>query len=466
MAAMVVGVVTAELQDSWRTALTAGPRAIETVQVLTVALLMALIGAADDLKGLVPRLKLWLTLGVAGLAWWSGFRIESLAAPHLGELPLGVVSLPFTVLWIAGMAHAVNLIDGLDGLAGGMAVIALGAVGVSGWLSGNPLQVLVALTMGGGLLAFLVFNRHPAKIFMGDTGSLAVGATLAMLTVNSSDPTREGATFGLFPLMVLSYPIADTGLSVLRRWLRGVKFSQADKRHIHHRLLGLGRSYGWTISTLYLAGAIAASFGVLYRHGSRDVLLLTLGLTLVGLALLVWVLARWLDYHELLVAGASAFGVVRGARRVLREKIVMRDHAEQVREAESLPALEAVLDHAALAVGLRHIEVTRESARRSLPLPEGAASYWRLDWPLLPAEVEGQDPLVLRMWGERGTGLRPHTAGRVAAVLGPAVEQWLTLPRLHELAGRHAPRRAADGGETAAPAPRMGRRSAERPAQG
>lgn len=427
--AVVFTMYAVDASGIWPDAFSVAAGDLNAWHVLVVGLGMGTVGTIDDIHGLRPRLKLWLTIGIAFGAWLSGFRVGSIAAPYVGAIPLGIFSMPFTVLWIAGVSHAFNLVDGLDGLAGGLAVIALGAIGLAGYLSGNQAAVMLSLTLGGTLLGFLYFNSHPARIFMGDTGSLAVGGMLAMLALDGSGPSQSGVSFGLFPVLVIAYPLVDTALAIVRRWARGVHFNQADRRHIHHQVLLVGRGYQWTVNFLFGVAAVIASTGLLFQHGGREMLLVVAVGTFLGGAILLWGLARFLHYHELLAAGSSVVSVVLSAREVLREKIFVRDYADRLPEMEDLNAVSLLLEDVATKLGLQRIEVLRGRStgdRARADDHPNTAVHWRLDWPLLPDKTESAEPLVLRIWGDRESGLRPHTAGRVAAVLGVAVEQWLT----------------------------------------
>lgn len=429
--------------------------------VMLVGLLALVVGVFDDAAGATPRFKLVMTLTIAAFAWVIGFRIDGIGVREVFDVRIDspATSFAVTVLWMTGVTHSFNLIDGLDGLASGLAAVACAAVGVSAAIGGHTDLMVLSAVVGGAALGFLAYNRHPARIFLGDAGSLTLGMLLSMLTVMPED--RSGSmSLGLFPLLVLAYPLLDTSLAVLRRFLRGVSFSQADRRHIHHRLLDVGPDYRWTVRVLHALSFIAAAAAVLLRHGSRDVVFVTLGAVVVCLAGVLVLMVTWLGYHELFVAGRSVASVVTGARRVVREKILARDLAERLKTTQTIAGVESLLETLRDDFGIARAEVVRESSRRPMSLVAeqsgGGSPYWRIDWPVSSLTIERDDLLVLRLWAPSDGGPSPQAVARLAATIAPALGACLTLPALHELMGlQHGVRFAA--GE----ARRTGKESAE-----
>ena len=191
-----------------------------TAALLLGGLAIAGLGLHDDLHGATASTKLLVELALAGLLFAAGFRIDEVALPFLPPLALGWLALPVTVLWIAGVTNAVNLVDGLDGLAAGVALVAAAATGLLAFLGGNLLVVLLAAALAGAALGFLRSNYHPASIFMGDTGSLFLGFVLAALSLRTQHPSSTAVGL-LGSALVLGLPIADTALAIGRRALRG-----------------------------------------------------------------------------------------------------------------------------------------------------------------------------------------------------------------------------------------------------
>jgi UDP-GlcNAc:undecaprenyl-phosphate GlcNAc-1-phosphate transferase len=228
------------------------------------ALLLLATGAYDDRFGLSAWPKLVVQIAAAAIAISSGFRIDHATEPishSYLEFP-GWLTWVVTTLWIVGVTNALNLIDGLDGLATGVAAIIAATLTIIAAQSGHPLSICVGVALGGALVGFLPYNFSPAKIFLGDTGALFIGYVLALLALES----YQRATLLTFvvPMLALAVPILDTGLSILRRLRRGVNPFSADRHHMHHRMLDAhGNTRGAVLQFYLLTGCfslIALSF--------------------------------------------------------------------------------------------------------------------------------------------------------------------------------------------------------------
>jgi UDP-GlcNAc:undecaprenyl-phosphate GlcNAc-1-phosphate transferase len=205
--------------------------------LLLGGLLVIALGVLDDQRGLGAVPKLLVQVAAAAIAIASGFRVDHLTDPITStsfSFPSWVAWIG-TTLWIVGITNAVNLVDGLDGLAAGVGAIIGATLTVIAWQAGSMLGVFVGLALFGALLGFLPFNFAPARIFLGDTGALFIGFVLALLALEG---TRRLAllTF-VVPLLALAVPILDTGLSILRRLRSRTPLFRADRQHMHHRLL-------------------------------------------------------------------------------------------------------------------------------------------------------------------------------------------------------------------------------------
>ena len=231
----------------------------EIAVVLLGAALVACIGLLDDLVGMRARVKLTSQVGVSLVVVLLGLSIEHLDGPW-GSLALGAWSLPVTVVWFVLVMNAMNLIDGLDGLASGVALTAMAAlylVSTAGGLSAPVALVLAAAA--GGVVGFLRYNMYPATIIMGDTGAILLGFLLAAAGVavtQAGSPPAAAWT----PLAALGLALADTLWAVVRRVASGAPVFAPDKRHVHHRLLAAGLSQRSTMLTLWLVSAV---FGLL-----------------------------------------------------------------------------------------------------------------------------------------------------------------------------------------------------------
>jgi UDP-GlcNAc:undecaprenyl-phosphate/decaprenyl-phosphate GlcNAc-1-phosphate transferase len=292
---------------------------------------IAALGLYDDLYGAGAKLKFSVQTGVALLLYAIGFRIEILSWPFGPPFALGVFSVPFTILWIVGVINAMNLIDGLDGLAGG---VALFAVATNFILAFSRQDVLVSLAMaalGGAILGFLIFNFNPASIFMGDTGSMFLGFVLAAVAVKTS--TKSGITVAmLVPIIALGLPIMDTLVSMSRRALVGRSLFDADKDHIHHRLMSrLELSHRSAVLVLYGLCCLFAltALGLAYANGVQSAMLL------VSISFVVFVLMRKLGYLDLREGKGAT--LIRRRNQLLRNKL--RELVRNVHASTSLSAV-------------------------------------------------------------------------------------------------------------------------------
>ena len=230
--------------------------------VLVGVALIAGIGLLDDLQGMRARAKLAAQVAIAMVVYGLGLSIDHLDGPW-GRLELGVWSLPVTVAWLVGVINALNLIDGLDGLAAGIAFIATCAFAVISLTlrGGDPLLPVLAAA-AGAVLGFLRFNLPPATIIMGDTGSMLLGFLLAAVAIGLTQTHPTGAAPWI-PLVVLALPLADTGRVIVRRVLAGHPVFAPDRRHVHHRLLVRGFSSRAVMLTLWVTSALLGAVGVL-----------------------------------------------------------------------------------------------------------------------------------------------------------------------------------------------------------
>jgi UDP-GlcNAc:undecaprenyl-phosphate GlcNAc-1-phosphate transferase len=235
------------------------PRPLLTVALLTTA--MGIVGLIDDIVQLRPRWKFAAQFAIAAVAVWSGIVYQLF---HVASLNYG-----FTFLWILGVTNALNLLDNMDGLAAGVSVIAASSLLLIGHGSG-PMAVGL-LVMAASLLGFLVFNFYPAKIFMGDTGSLAVGFFLACCAVSEAGQVSAMFSIVFVPGLVLFLPIFDMLLVSVTRRLNGRAISAGAKDHTSHRLVMLGLSERNAVLTLYLLAALSALVAVLCKRVWSDI---------------------------------------------------------------------------------------------------------------------------------------------------------------------------------------------------
>lgn len=258
----------------------------ETLVFLFAGSFILALGIYDDIKGADSNQKFLVQFISAAIVILFGYKITAVVNPFGAPISLGIFSIPFTLLWIVGITNAVNLIDGLDGLAAG---ISFGAAWIMIFISllfGNIMSAFPAAILAGAIGGFLVYNFNPAKIFLGDSGSLLIGFLLACFSINGTFRDNEAVAIYI-PMIVLGIPIIDTMLAIIRRIRKRIHLFQADKEHIHHRLLQLGISHRNAVLILYGIsyswGMIALAIYVLGRQESLFLLLPILGSIILGL---------------------------------------------------------------------------------------------------------------------------------------------------------------------------------------
>ncbi len=259
------------------------------------ASLMLVVGLLDDLHGLTAAVKLSAQAAAAILLWTCGWRVEFLGLPGIEAWPVGALSLPLTVGWVVFVTNALNLIDGLDGLAVGVALIA--SVATCFILTPDAtLARVTALALTGALLAFLWFNLNPALIFMGDAGSLFVGFVLSAITLRIGQVAgRE--SFPMVPALLLAVPLTDTTYALVRRTLRAARQAHTprlflrgvraglfapDRGHVHHLLIEAGFSTRRAVALLWGTGALFAVSGWFFALHSPA------GVPLIALLVVTW----------------------------------------------------------------------------------------------------------------------------------------------------------------------------------
>lgn len=249
--------------------------------LLAGATVIVAVGILDDLFSLSPLVKLAGQIGAAIVAVLFGIRIEFLTNPFDSYIPTGIISVPLTIFWIVGVTNAVNLIDGLDGLAAGVSVLASLTLSLVAASAGRSEVAALALALAGSGVGFLFYNFHPARIFMGDTGSMFLGFTLATLSVAGY---LKGAAFLslVIPVFILAIPILDTLFAIVRRFLNRQPIFKPDKEHLHHKLLSLGLSHRQAVLLIYLlTGIFGATAYFLTRTSTAQTVMVVIGVALV-----------------------------------------------------------------------------------------------------------------------------------------------------------------------------------------
>lgn len=222
------------------------------------AALSFILGLFDDLFGLKPSRKFIFQVCIAAGGILFGIKIGFLSGLGSDFIYLsGPLTVVITILWVTALMNAVNLIDGLDGLASGITAIAAGAFMLLALLHGQVAAALLSAAVLGASLGFLPFNSYPAKIFLGDAGSLLLGYLLATISILGPFKTATALTVAL-PILILGLPLFDTSWAILRRTVAHRKISEADNDHLHHQLKRKGLGHKGTVLVLYgVAGVLA-----------------------------------------------------------------------------------------------------------------------------------------------------------------------------------------------------------------
>lgn len=253
-------------------------------RVLTLGIGAAIVlacGLLDDKFGLKPLVKLVWEIVVGAFMYLSGFTIGVISTPLGGALDLGIFAFPITVLWFVGCMNAVNLLDGLDGLASGVAVFVSATLFLTSLHFQNSFGMFTMACLGGAALGFLLFNFPPAKIFLGDSGSLLLGFLIAALSLLGASRKAEAAVALLIPIVALGLPILDTLLAILRRWYKRLPFSTPDRLHIHHRLVSMGYSPRKAVLTLYLICVGLAVVALIITFARNEIILMMMAALLI-----------------------------------------------------------------------------------------------------------------------------------------------------------------------------------------
>ena len=315
------------------------------LRLAPAALLIFATGFIDDIRGVKPWQKLIGEVGAALMAYWAGIRVRDFAGFDLATW----LQLPLTVLWLVGCTNAVNLIDGIDGLAAGVGLFATCTTLFAALLQHNLALALATAPLAGCLLGFLRYNFNPATIFLGDCGSLFIGFLLGCYGVLWSE--KAATILGMTaPLMVLAIPLLDTSLAIARRFLRGQPIFSADRGHIHHRLLDRGLTPRKVALVLYAFSALGAICSLLMmdRHVS--------GAVIIIFCVVTWIGVQHLGYIEFGTAGRMFLD---GAfRRMLNSQISLQTYQEQLIAAPTPEGCWEVILDACKDAGFHRVEMT------------------------------------------------------------------------------------------------------------
>ena len=295
------------------------------IRLLPAVLVIFAVGLADDIFDLRPWYKLSAQILAAILAWQAGIRLDS-----IGGHPFSIaLSFFLTLVWIVACSNAVNLIDGVDGLATGIGLFATITTLIAGLLHNNIELVFATAPLAGALLAFLRYNFNPASIFLGDCGSLTLGFLLGCYGIVWCEKSSTLLSMTA-PLLALSVPLLDAALAVVRRFLRKQPIFGADRSHIHHKLLSKGLTPRRVALVLYgccaLAAAASLMLTALHQKYQGFIIVLVSLVALLGL--------QNLGYREFSIAGKLAFDG--SFRRLLNAELVLIGFEQELSDAATL----------------------------------------------------------------------------------------------------------------------------------
>lgn len=227
----------------------------EMIGLLLGGTIIAAIGIIDDFKNLPARVKLLGQIMAAAVLVLFDVRIDFISDPFGDMIFLEYLAIPVTLFWVVGLTNTVNLIDGLDGLAAGVSTIACITILLVALQQSYLLIAVLTAALAGSALGFLQYNFNPAKIFMGDTGSMFLGYMLAGISIIGA--VKSAATIALIvPIFALGLPILDTAFAIVRRYMGGVPIFKPDRGHLHHRLLDLGFTQKQAVLLMYVISAM------------------------------------------------------------------------------------------------------------------------------------------------------------------------------------------------------------------
>lgn len=260
------------------------------IGILIGATIIVIGGLIDDLKDIRPWQKLLFQISAAVVLILFGVEIAVVTNPFPSNslfLKLGWLSIPITIFWVVGITNAINLIDGVDGLAAGVAFICSATIFIIAALNGRREAALLTAILSGAIFGFLPYNFNPASIFMGDTGAQLLGFLLSAISLKGT--IKSATAFAIaVPILAFGLPIYDTLFAMIRRKINGKPIMQADRGHLHHRLLDMGLSQKQVVIIMYLTSAVLGGISIIAMQMST-----TRSYFLLTIVILIIVFAAW-----------------------------------------------------------------------------------------------------------------------------------------------------------------------------
>ena len=305
----------------------------KVIALLSAATFVFLIGLVDDVRSFSGKIKFLILIIASLVVCASGSRIDSVSIATWFKLDFGLAAWPLTVIWIVGITVGVNFIDGLDGLAAGISAIACAVIAIFAFNSNQLLMVVIMLALLGSLSGFVFFNFNPAKIFMGDCGSMFLGFVLGSASVMCAAKTKTFVGLAL-PALALGFPIFDTFFTILRRYLNRRRILRSDYGHVHHKLLDMGLHQRRVVIIMYVLTAMVTGLGM-FMMITRDVgaitiffcvlLLLVLLFRLIGIGQLQRIITRLKSNMAISHEGRKYMDVFEDAQLAIRKVTSFKD---------------------------------------------------------------------------------------------------------------------------------------------
>ena len=377
-------------------------------------LVVFITGLADDIVGLKPWQKLLGEVAAAGCVCWAGFHIGSIAGYNLNDW----FAVPLTIAWLVVCTNAVNLIDGLDGLATGIGLFATLTTFIAALVQGNYALALATAPLAGALCGFLRYNFSPASIFLGDSGSLSIGFLLGCFGIiwSQKSATLLGMTA---PLIALAIPLLDTTLAVARRFLRCQPVFGGDRGHIHHRLLARGFTPRRVAYVLYASAGIVAGLSLILSSASGRFG----GIALVAFCAIVWLAVNYLGYEEFGAAHRMIFGGL--FRRILVGNLSIGQMEAAVQAANTPDECWSALVETSRRFGFSQVSIQFNDRHICALLAEAdSGDCWDLH---IPLNHSGHVYLRVPM----NAALPPATIGRLVTSVGTVFVDKLAAFAVH-----------------------------------
>jgi len=382
------------------------------IVVIGGGILISALGFLDDARGVPAKWKFLFQIAIAIGAYYLGFMIDRVYTPW-GFVEFGFLSLPLTILWIVGIINAFNLIDGIDGLSSGIAFFVSLTIFILALRNMVEFVALISAALAGAVVGFLLYNFNPAKIFMGDSGSMFIGFILAVLSLKGASKHSTLVSV-LVPVVAMGVPILDTTLAFLRRLLRNQPIFMADRQHIHHLLLSKGWNQRRVVITLYgvtVFFTAIALFAMFLKD--REAFLI-----LAAFSVIIIVIITKLGYLDILL---SRYRTSREQKleHILEETIVRQIGRLPLREMEDLIYDLPVKGFAVItADGKAVFESGEKDPINFLDLQTEGNYFLRLYWKGIVPAINSRETLMLALIAKAllaylGIGKKEFAAGDV-----------------------------------------------------